>query len=63
MTSTRALQRLIERVEEFLDEYKNDLEADEVSTVDDTITIIDRIKRGVVPTRGKFKGVIINEIK
>ena len=44
MTSIRALQRLIERVEEFLDEYKNDLDADEVSTVDDTITIIDRIK-------------------
>ena len=44
MTNTRSLQRLIERIEEFLDEYKNTLDADEVSTIDDSISIIDRIK-------------------
>lgn len=47
MTNTRALQRLIERIEEFLDEYKNDLEADEVSIIDDTISVIDRIKSDI----------------
>lgn len=45
MTSTRALQRLIERMEEFLDEYKTELDADEASTVDDAISVIDRIKK------------------
>jgi len=44
MTNTRALQRLIERMEEFLDEYKTELDADEASTVDDAISVIDRIK-------------------
>ena len=44
MTNTRALQRLIERMEEFLDEYKKELDADEASTVDDAISVIDRIK-------------------
>ena len=44
MTTTRALQRLIERMEEFLDEYKTELDADEASTVDDAISVIDRIK-------------------
>lgn len=43
MNSIRALQRLIERVEEFLDDYKNDLEADEVATIEDAISIIDRL--------------------
>ena len=42
--NTRALKRLIERMEEFLDEYKTELEVDEAATVDDTISIIDRIK-------------------
>ena len=45
MTNTRALQRLIERMEEFLDEYKTELDADEASTVDDAISVIDRIKK------------------
>lgn len=42
--NTRALTRLIERLEEFLDEYKTDMEADEASTIDDAISIIDRVK-------------------
>lgn len=44
MSSTRALDRLIERIEEFVDEYKTMLEADEMVTLDDSISIIDRIK-------------------
>lgn len=44
MSNVRALSRLIDRLEEFMDEYKTLLEADEVSTVDDTISIIDRVK-------------------
>ena len=44
MINTRALQRLIERIEEFLDEYKNELDVDEISVIDDSISIIDRIK-------------------
>lgn len=44
MNSIRALQRLIERIEEFLEDYKSDLEADEVVTIEDTITIIDRLQ-------------------
>jgi hypothetical protein len=44
MTNTRALARLIDRLEEFLDEYKTMMEADEASNIDDTISIIDRIK-------------------
>ena len=43
-TNTRALARLIDRLEEFLDEYKTELEADEVSVFDDVISVIDRIK-------------------
>lgn len=35
---------MIDRLEEFLDEFKTELEADEVSTVDDTISVIDRLK-------------------
>jgi hypothetical protein len=31
-------------MEEFLDEYKTELDADEASTVDDAISVIDRIK-------------------
>ena len=42
--NTRALARLIERLEEFVEDYKSALEADEVSMVDDTISIIDKIK-------------------
>ena len=44
MTNTRALQRLIERLEEFLDEYKNVLEVDEAATIDDAVSIIDKVK-------------------
>jgi len=47
MTNTRALQRLMERIEEFLDEYKTELDADEASTIDDAISIIDRIKTDI----------------
>jgi hypothetical protein len=42
--STRSLVRLIERLEEFLDEYKTDLEADEAALIDETISVIDRVK-------------------
>jgi hypothetical protein len=45
--NTRALRRLIERIEEFLDEYKTELEADEAATIDDTISIIDRVKTAI----------------
>ena len=44
MSNIRTLARLIDRLEEFLDEFKTELEADEVSTVDDTISVIDRLK-------------------
>lgn len=43
-SSVRVLARLIDRLEEFLEEYKTSLEVDDVSTVDDTISIIDRVK-------------------
>lgn len=42
--TTRTLQRLIERLEEFLDDYKIDLEADEAAAIDDAITVIDKVK-------------------
>jgi hypothetical protein len=42
--STRSLTRLIERLEEFLDDFKTELEADEISVVDETISVIDRLK-------------------
>jgi len=38
------LERLIERLEEFVDEYKLMLEADEAVTLDEAISIIDRVK-------------------
>lgn len=44
MSNTRMLERLIERLEEFVDEYKLMLEADEAVTLDETISIIDRVK-------------------
>ena len=44
MSNIRTLARLIDRLEEFLDEFKTELEADEVSTVDDAISVIDRLK-------------------
>lgn len=44
MLNVRALARLIERLEEFMDEYKTILEADEMSTVDDVISIVDRVR-------------------
>lgn len=31
-------------MEEFLDEYKTDLEVDEAATIDDAISIIDKVK-------------------
>ena len=42
--NTRSLRRLMERMEEFLDEYKTDLEVDEAATIDDAISIIDKVK-------------------
>ena len=44
MSNVRALARLIDRLEEFMEEYKTLLEADEMSTVDDTTSIVDRVK-------------------
>lgn len=44
MSSVRILSRLIDRLEEFMDEYKTLLEADEMSTVDDVISIVDRVR-------------------
>lgn len=44
MSNTRMLERLIERLEEFVDEYKLMLEADEAVTLDEAISIIDRVK-------------------
>jgi hypothetical protein len=44
MSNVRVLVRLIDRLEEFLDEYKTVLEVDEASTLDDAISVIDRIK-------------------
>ena len=44
MSSVRVLSRLIDRLEEFMDEYKALLEADEMSTVDDVISIVDRVR-------------------
>lgn len=44
MSNVRTLSRLIDRLEEFMDEYKTLLEADEISTIDDAISIIDKVK-------------------
>jgi DNA integrity scanning protein DisA with diadenylate cyclase activity len=44
MSNTRVLNRLIERLEEFVDEYKLMLEVDEAVTLDDAISVIDRVK-------------------
>jgi len=44
MSNTRMLERLIERLEEFVDEYKLMLEADEAVTLDEAISVIDRVK-------------------
>jgi hypothetical protein len=44
MSNTRVLNRLIERIEEFVDEYKLMLEADETVALDEAISIIDRVK-------------------
>jgi len=44
MSSVRTLSRLIDRLEEFMDEYKTLLEADDMATVDDVISIVDRIR-------------------
>ena len=42
--NTRTLVRLIERLEEFLDDYKTVLDADEAALIDETISVIDRVK-------------------
>lgn len=44
MSNTRSLDRLIERIEEFLDEYKTMLDADEIVTFDEVISIVDKVK-------------------
>lgn len=44
MSNTRSLDRLIERIEEFLDEYKTMLDADEIVTFDEAISIVDKVK-------------------
>lgn len=44
MSNVRTLARLIDRLEEFMDEYKTLMEADEMVTIDDAISIVDRIK-------------------
>lgn len=44
MSNTRSLDRLIERIEEFLDEYKTMLDADEIVTFDEIISIVDKVK-------------------
>jgi hypothetical protein len=44
MSSVRTLSRLIDRLEEFMDEYKTLLEADEMATVDDVISIVDKVR-------------------
>lgn len=44
MQQIRALTRLIDRLEEFMEEYKFDLDPDDMSAVDEVISIIDKIK-------------------
>lgn len=44
ISNVRVLERLIERLEEFLDEYKDILEVDEAATLDDAMSVIDRVK-------------------
>jgi hypothetical protein len=44
MSSVRTLSRLIDRLEEFMDEYKTLLEADEMATVDDVVSIVDKVR-------------------
>jgi DNA integrity scanning protein DisA with diadenylate cyclase activity len=44
MSNVRTLSRLIDRLEEFMDEFKTMLEADEMSTVDDVVSIVDRVR-------------------
>ena len=44
MSNTRSLDRLIERIEEFLDEYRTMLDADEIVTFDEAISIVDKVK-------------------
>ena len=44
MSNVRALTRLIDRLEEFMEEYKTLIEADELAIIDDAITIVDKVK-------------------
>ena len=44
MSNVRTLARLIDRLEEFMEEYKTLMEADDIVTIDDAISIIDKVK-------------------
>lgn len=44
MQQVRALVRLIDRLEEFSDDYKLDLEPDDMVAIDEAISVIDRVK-------------------
>jgi excinuclease UvrABC nuclease subunit len=44
MSNVRTLARLIDRLEEFMDEYKTLMEADEMATIDDAISVVDKVK-------------------
>lgn len=41
MNNERALRRLVDRLEEFVEEFQNDMEADEVAAVQDVIALVD----------------------
>lgn len=41
MNNERALRRLVDRLEEFVEEFQNDMEADEVAAVQDVIALAD----------------------
>lgn len=43
-SSLRVLERLGERIEDFLEEFKSEMEADQVATFEDAISIIEDLK-------------------
>ncbi|TXH08990.1 MAG: hypothetical protein E6R04_09460 [Spirochaetes bacterium] len=43
-TRAKILNRLSERLEEFVDEYKHDLDADEVAIIEDAIGVVEKVK-------------------
>lgn len=43
-TRTKILNRLCEHLEEFLDEYKHDLDADEVVTIEEAVSVVEKMK-------------------